>query len=64
MTSERSSSVLLESGDEEAYPLGYEYVLDEPFGSERESSTSSSPKEEVESNPLERVCRKIFLLEI
>ena len=52
MTSERSSSILLESGDEEAYPSGYEYVSDEPFGSKRELSASSPPKEEVEINPL------------
>ena len=46
MTSERSSSILLESGDEEAYPSGYEYVSDEPFGSKRELSGSSPLKED------------------
>ena len=53
MTSERSSSILLELGDEEAYLLGYEYVSDEPFGFKWELSASSPPKEEVETNPLE-----------
>ena len=36
MTSERSSSILLELGDEEAYSFGYEYVSDELFGFKRE----------------------------
>lgn len=52
-TSERSSSILLELDDEEAYPSGYEYVSDELFGSKRELSASSPPKEEVETNPSE-----------
>ena len=57
-------SILLELGDEEAYSSRYEYVSDELFGSKRELPASSTPKEEVETNPLEQVRRKIVLPDV
>ena len=50
--SEHSLLIHLESGDNKAYPLGYEYVSNDRSDSERESSVDSPS--EGEGKPVRR----------
>ena len=60
-TSEHSSSVHLELGNDEVYLLGYESVSDDQSSSERELSADSPLKEEGIANPSRWGYRKIVL---
>lgn len=59
--SEHPLLVHLELSDNEAYLLGYKYVLDDPSGFERESSADFPSKEEGEASPSGHGHRKIIL---
>lgn len=60
-TSEHSLLIHLESGENKAYPLGYEYVSNDRSDSERESSVDSPSEGEGEASPSGCGYRKVVL---